>query len=205
MVAVRYDTVFKLYPYRRVAEQDTSPRRHPVVIVGGGPVGLGIALDLGRRGTPVLVLDDHDGAGNGSKAICFAKRTLAEGAPIELRGRNAVTKIDPQGDHVSVEVDTPEGPYTLEADWLIACDGARSPVRTMMGLDFDGRVFEDNFLIADVRMTADFPTERWFWFDPPFKERASGLALWGAWGQFRDAGRRKHRVEAASCAGGPCP
>jgi len=76
MVAVRYDTVFKLYPYRRVAEQDTSPRRHPVVIVGGGPVGLGIALDLGRRGTPVLVLDDHDGAGNGSKAICFAKRTL---------------------------------------------------------------------------------------------------------------------------------
>jgi 3-(3-hydroxy-phenyl)propionate hydroxylase len=45
----------------------------------------------------------------------------------------------------------------------------------MMGLDFEGRVFEDNFLIADVRMTADFPTERWFWFAPPFAEAQSAL------------------------------
>lgn len=37
------------------------------------------------------------------------------------------------------------------------------------------RVFEDNFLIADVRMTADFPTERWFWFEPHFKSGASAL------------------------------
>ena len=37
-----------------------------------------------------------------------------------------------------------------------------------LGLDFIGRVFEDNFLIADVRMKADFPAIRRFWFDPPF-------------------------------------
>lgn len=236
MVATRYDTVFKLYPYAKVPDQDTEPRRHPVVVVGGGPVGLGIALDLGRRGTPVLVLDDHEGPGTGSKAICFAKRTLdiahrlgvgqamvdkgvvwnvgkvfhaenklfefnlqtedgqrnpafinlqqpyfekyifegiraaqADGAPIEVRGRNAVTHVDPQDDHVVITVDSPDGTYRLEADWLVACDGARSPLRDMIGLEFDGRVFEDNFLIADVRMTADFPTERWFWFEPPFK------------------------------------
>jgi 3-(3-hydroxy-phenyl)propionate hydroxylase len=36
-------------------------------------------------------------------------------------------------------------------------------------------VFEDQFLIADVRMTADFPTERWFWFDPPFHGGRSAL------------------------------
>ena len=47
-----------------------------VVIVGGGPIGMATALDLGRRGTPVLVLDDHEGVGQGSRAICFAKRTL---------------------------------------------------------------------------------------------------------------------------------
>jgi 3-(3-hydroxy-phenyl)propionate hydroxylase len=36
-------------------------------------------------------------------------------------------------------------------------------------------VFEDQFLIADVKMTAAFPTERWFWFDPPFHAGRSAL------------------------------
>ena len=76
MVDVRYETAFKLYPYEKVASQDASPKRHPVVIVGGGPVGMALALDLGQKGTPALVLDDHDGVGLGSRAICFAKRTL---------------------------------------------------------------------------------------------------------------------------------
>ncbi|WP_425046683.1 FAD-dependent oxidoreductase [Primorskyibacter sp. S87] len=99
----------------------------------------------------------------------------AEGAPIEIRGRNKVEAVGTHDDHVKVEVETPEGSYTLEADWLIACDGAGSPVRAMLGLDFVGRVFEDNFLIADVIMEADFPTERWFWFDPPFNRGQSAL------------------------------
>ena len=99
----------------------------------------------------------------------------AEGRPIEIRGRNRVTAVEPGVDRVRLDVETPDGPYRLEADWLVACDGAGSPVRAMMGLDFVGRVFEDNFLIADVRMEADFPTERWFWFDPPFNKGQSAL------------------------------
>ncbi|KIC32608.1 FAD-dependent oxidoreductase [Leisingera sp. ANG-S5] len=98
-----------------------------------------------------------------------------QGAPIEIRGRNKVSAIGTHPSHVTLEVDTPEGPYNLEADWLIACDGAGSPTRQMLGLDFVGRVFEDNFLIADVIMEADFPTERWFWFDPPFNKGQSAL------------------------------
>jgi 3-(3-hydroxy-phenyl)propionate hydroxylase len=99
----------------------------------------------------------------------------AEGAPIDLRGGNKVLSAEGKGDHVALTVDTPEGEYALEADWLVACDGAGSPIRQMMGLDFVGRVFEDNFLIADVIMEADFPTERWFWFDPPFNRGQSAL------------------------------
>jgi 3-(3-hydroxy-phenyl)propionate hydroxylase len=99
----------------------------------------------------------------------------ADGAPIELRGGNRVREITHHADHVTLGIDTPDGPYHLEADWLIACDGAGSPLRAMMGLDFVGRVFEDNFLIADVVMEADFPTERWFWFDPPFNRGQSAL------------------------------
>ncbi|WP_296764260.1 FAD-dependent oxidoreductase [Sediminimonas sp.] len=99
----------------------------------------------------------------------------ADGAPIELRGGNRVREITQHADHVTLGIDTPDGPYDLEADWLIACDGAGSPLRAMMGLDFVGRVFEDNFLIADVVMDAGFPTERWFWFDPPFNRGQSAL------------------------------
>lgn len=99
----------------------------------------------------------------------------AQGVPIDLRGRNRVSAVHGHDDHATLTVDTPEGPYTLEAEWLIACDGAGSPLRSMLGLDFIGRVFEDNFLIADVVMKADFPTERWFWFDPPFNRGQSAL------------------------------
>lgn len=244
MVAKRYETAFDLYPYKKVPEQTSGPVRHPVVVIGGGPVGLALALDLGKRGTPVLVLDDHEGAGLGSRAICFAKRTLdiatrlgaakpmiekgivwnvgrvfhgndqvfefnllpedghrnpafinlqqpyferfmveaihdaqEAGAPIEIRGRNQLVSIAEQDGYCSLEVDTPDGVYTMDCDWVIACDGARSPARDMMGLSFDGRVFEDNFLIADVKMKADFPTERWFWFEPPFKNSGTSALL----------------------------
>ena len=44
-----------------------------------------------------------------------------------------------------------------------------------LGLDIDGHVFKDRFLIADVVMKADFPAERWFWFDPPFHPNQSVL------------------------------
>lgn len=232
-----------LYPYARSADQDaTEPARHRVVVVGAGPIGLGIAIDLAQMGVEVLVLDDNDKVSFGSRAICFAKRPLeildrlgcgapmvekgvvwnlgkvffdqrqvyefnllpedghrfpafinlqqyyfeqfmldrlnalkAEGAAVELRGKNKVTAIDRAADHVMLDVETPEGPYRLRADWLIACDGAGSPIRRMLGLDFVGEVFQDNFLIADVVMEADFPTERWFWFDPPFNRGQSAL------------------------------
>ena len=99
----------------------------------------------------------------------------ANGKPVDLRGGNKVTGIETKPDHVVLSVETPEGAYTLHADWLVACDGANSPLRSQLGLDFAGRVFEDNFLIADVVMHADFPTERWFWFDPPFNRGQSAL------------------------------
>lgn len=99
----------------------------------------------------------------------------AAGKPIEIRGGSKVTDISQHKDSAFLTIETPDGPYRLEADWVIACDGAASPIRRMMGLDFIGRVFEDNFLIADVIMDAEFPTERWFWFDPPFNRGQSAL------------------------------
>ncbi|WKB51973.1 FAD-dependent oxidoreductase [Eleftheria terrae] len=50
--------------------------RHPVVVVGAGPVGLSLAIDLAQQGVPVLLLDRDDRLASGSRAICFAQRTL---------------------------------------------------------------------------------------------------------------------------------
>jgi 3-(3-hydroxy-phenyl)propionate hydroxylase len=105
------------------------------------------------------------------------REAQAAGAPIELYGKHRVDAVDVRDDHVLIDVTTPEGPYQIEADWMIGCDGASSPLRTMLGLDFEGRVFEDNFLIADITMKADFPTERWFWFEPSFKDSGASALL----------------------------
>ena len=94
---------------------------------------------------------------------------------IEIRWKNKVIDVVQQDAGVALKVQTPDGVYDLQADWLIVCDGARSPIRNLLGLDVEGKVFMDRFLIADVVMKADFPAERWFWFDPEFHPNQSVL------------------------------
>ncbi|MFS2138995.1 FAD-dependent oxidoreductase [Duganella sp. Dugasp56] len=212
--------------------------RYPVVVVGAGPVGLAAAIDLAQQGISVVLLDDDNKLSIGSRAICFAKRTLevfdrlqcgermankgvrwnvgrvfmgdeevyrfdllpeqgherpafinlqqyyvegylyerAQELPqLELRWRNRVTGLVQHPEYVELSVETPEGEYKLQAEYIVAADGGKSAVRGLMGLESKGRVFRDRFLIADVKMTADFPTERWFWFDPPFHPGQSVL------------------------------
>lgn len=229
------------FGYRRHPDQDrgaADSARHPVVVVGAGPVGLTLAIDLAQRGHAVVLLDDADRIGDGSRAICFSKRSLElwdrlgvgarmvdkgvvwkvgkiflnddmvyrfdllpedghkmpafinlqqyyaeaflvdrvqELPQVDLRWRNKVVGLDQRNDHVVLAIDTPDGRYHLKADYVVACDGARSMLRSFVDAEFTGEVFEDQFLIADVKMTAEFPTERWFWFDPPFHSGQSAL------------------------------
>src|SRR3982075_4034602 len=229
------------FGYRRHPDQargDGDAAHHAVVIVGAGPVGLSLAIDLAQRGQTVVLLDDAGRIGEGSRAICFSKRSLEywdrlgigqrmvdkgvvwsvgrifhgpsllyqfnllpeqghkrpafinlqqfhaeaylvdrvqELPAIDLRWRNKVSGLEQRNDHVVLTIDTPEGAYRLRATRVVACDGARSSLQQMVGAEFAGQVFEDQFLIADVKMTAEFPTERWFWFDPPFHAGRSAL------------------------------
>ncbi|HQU68733.1 MAG TPA: FAD-dependent oxidoreductase [Albidovulum sp.] len=94
---------------------------------------------------------------------------------IDLRFKNRVTGVSQTADGARVEIETPEGFYTLEAGYVLACDGAKSPIRAMMGLEFQGVLFEERFLIADIEMEADFPSERRFWFEPEFHQGQSAL------------------------------
>src|SRR5579871_4576087 len=67
------------FGYRRHPDQDRSGADiagHAIVVVGAGPVGLSLAIDLAQRGQKVVLLDDADRIGEGSRAICFSKRSL---------------------------------------------------------------------------------------------------------------------------------
>ncbi|MES2959485.1 MAG: FAD-dependent oxidoreductase [Pseudomonadota bacterium] len=98
---------------------------------------------------------------------------------IDLRWQHKLVQVTPADDVVRLDIDSADGPYTLHADWLVAADGTRSTVRRQMGLDIEGRVFQDRFLIADIVLHGDlFPrerTERRFWFAPPFHAGESAL------------------------------
>ena len=94
---------------------------------------------------------------------------------IELRWKNRVVGLERFADHVRLEIETPDGPYDVEAEYVLAADGCNSAIRSMLGLDFMGRIFEERFLITDVVTPVELPNERRFWFDPPFHNGQSAL------------------------------
>ncbi len=93
----------------------------------------------------------------------------------DLRWKNRVTHVTPLEDGVRVEVETPAGNYTIEADHLIDATGANSPIRTQLGIDAHPSRSTDRWCISDVRFKKPLPTERWTWVDAPFNE---GRAVW---------------------------
>lgn len=207
----------------------------PVVLVGAGPIGLALALDLARHGLRCVLLEAEQQVSEGSRAIVFTRRSMeilqqvgvspaitAQGLPwhcgnsfyrgqrvfrmeaphadddrfhpminlqqqyleqalveevqrqplIELRWGQKLTAITRNDDTgaadgtVEIEVDTPHGPYRQTAQWLVACDGARSTVRQLCGLRMEGDAYEGRFVIADIRADLPLPTERLAFFDP---------------------------------------
>lgn len=85
-----------------------------------------------------------------------------------IRWNHMVRSVEQHADHVSVDVDTPDGPKRLTAGWVVAADGARSVVRQALGLKLGGDSYEGRYLIADIEVPGiDRPVERHVWFDPP--------------------------------------
>lgn len=229
-----------VYQAKSASPKPEGNERMPFVIVGSGPIGLALALDLAQKGHKVVIVTTFDFIASGSKAICFSKQSLdildrlgvgdrmvekgviwnvgklfwqdnAEPVyqfdmlpvkdqknpgfinlqqyyveeylvdalealdNVEIRWGHRVEDITVHSSKAEINIVTSEGKYQIEAGYVLACDGSKSRIREAMGLDFEGRVFEDNFLIADVKFKQQRPSERWFWFDPPFCKGGTAL------------------------------
>ncbi|WP_175999441.1 FAD-dependent oxidoreductase [Burkholderia stabilis] len=232
------DIEFKPYPF--VAERHPAhlpacddgvdTHRHRVAIVGGGPVGLAVALGLANHGIRSVLIEADDSVCHGSRAICISRRSLEiierlgalddflrVGLPwtggrsfyrhdevlhftmpqnenqklppmvnlaqyhieqflldaalrrpelIEIRWQSKVAHVTQQPDGVRLDIDTPLGGYALDADWVVACDGGRSTMRDALGLSLQGTSYEGRYVIVDIALDSDRPTERLAYFDP---------------------------------------
>ena len=230
---------FKPYPFTAKPYEAELPaladgvetKRHAVAIVGGGPVGLALALGLANHGVPSVLIEADDTVCFGSRAICISRRSLEiierlgalpafleTGLPwtggrsfyrdvevlhfemphdenqklppmvniaqyhieqflldtaeqradlIDIRWQTRATEIRVDDSGATLDLSTPKGDYTLHADWLVACDGGRSQVREALGLQLKGTSYEGRYVIVDIELKSDRPTERLAWFDPP--------------------------------------
>ncbi|MEW5872770.1 MAG: FAD-dependent monooxygenase [Chloroflexota bacterium] len=86
---------------------------------------------------------------------------------IDLRLDHRLVGIRQGEQTVSLEVETPAGRIQIEAQYVLACDGAHSSLRKLLNLEFPGATHDDYFLIADIRAALDFPHEPRFFFDHP--------------------------------------
>lgn len=220
------------YGFRRPPELDGEDGNSPVVILGGGPVGMACALSLANYGVASVVLEQSNRVADGSRAICISRRSLeildsiGAGAPvsekglwwstgvsyygtrpvfrlqmphgdedkyppfvniqqyyleeflveaieaqplIDLRWQNQGVGVERLADCVHVNVETPEGTYPIEAEYVIAADGAKSMAREALGLKLKGSGYEGRYLIADIILETDLPVERRAWFDPEWR------------------------------------
>jgi 3-(3-hydroxy-phenyl)propionate hydroxylase len=96
----------------------------------------------------------------------FLWQAVAAHPLIETRWQTEVTGVTDDDTGVMVTLHDPKGTYTLTADWLLAADGARSPIRSMRGLRLKGENYEGRYVIADVQMDHAYPTIRRALFDP---------------------------------------
>src|SRR5436190_21154645 len=187
---------YPIFPVGDAPEREGRRTRHPVVIVGAGPIGMTAALALARHGIRSVLIDRKDTFNDGSRAICIARPSMhildrigaiapfldkalgwrfgrsyyrgeqifrlemphppnekylpmynlqqqyiekylhdavAANGLIDMRWQSEITAIDKRADGVALDIATPDGNYRLDADYVLAADGARSPIRSMLG------------------------------------------------------------------------
>lgn len=86
---------------------------------------------------------------------------FADNGAIDFRDGAEFLDLDPSSDDtVALRYRQGEAVHALAARWVIACDGARSPVRKALGVALDDLDFEEPWLVVDLEVDGPvrFPT-----------------------------------------------
>jgi 3-(3-hydroxy-phenyl)propionate hydroxylase len=222
---------YEIYPFEPPADLSAAvPAHHPVVVVGAGPVGLVLAIQLALQGVKPVLIESEAQVSGGSRALALTKRSMeiieqcgvapafleraivwkdghsfyknrivhhldlplaeddkfmpmtnlaqcimekilvdrARALGVDLRFQTRLEAMDIADDGVTLTLDTPQGPYRVQADRVVGCDGARSTVRRLQGLRFEGESYESRFVIADFNIALDEPAGRRCYYEPPW-------------------------------------
>lgn len=146
-----------------------------------------IGMTMHARGKPLTTMRFAPDTRESTQALFVSqaaieaelRRRLDElGVPIEWNRR--VTGATPDAEGVTVDFGDGD---SVRTDWLVGCDGARSTVRGLAGIDFPGVPVVEQFLLADVH--ADWARDRatsagWFHTDGmllaiPMRDNDGGL------------------------------
>lgn len=71
----------------------------------------------------------------------------------DVRYGHSFTRLDQASDGVVVDVEGPVGPYRITTDYVLAADGAASPVRRLLGIELAGPRTIQSFVM--VHLSAD--------------------------------------------------
>nr|WP_239552163.1 FAD-dependent oxidoreductase [Brachybacterium muris] len=141
----------RIHTSTSIQHVDPFPRR--LAVVGAGPIGLEFASmfrDFGSevtvlaRGERILPDEDQD--------VASGVHELLTEAGIDLRTQVDVTSLEDGTDAVTVHMDTPEGPWQLQADAVLMATGRR-PATEDLGLEQAGiETDERGTVVVDAQL-----------------------------------------------------
>ena len=121
------------------------------MFAGGKVRGEAEFKDLGKGLSPypyILIVEQ------GKHERLLYEHIRANGQDVAWRAELVSFQQDQTGVTALVQQDGAK--QTLQAKYMVACDGAKSLVRHSLGLKFEGSTFERMFYVADVQLDWDF-------------------------------------------------
>jgi 3-(3-hydroxy-phenyl)propionate hydroxylase len=97
----------------------------------------------------------------------FLVNQVNQSPHIDLRWQSKLLALKRQGSVMELSIDTPNGVYQASSQYVVACDGAKSSVRSLLGLNLNGTSYEATYIIVDIKLKTDSIIERRCWFDSP--------------------------------------
>jgi len=80
----------------------------------------------------------------------------ADGGDFDVRFSHCVTGLEETADGVEIAYTSPDGDGRLAASYVIGCDGGRSTIRKLAGIDFEGFTYPERFI--KIATSFDFGT-----------------------------------------------